>query len=103
MTDTHLTLFCPVDGEATSNAFSVEIVSTKRVEGLKKLIMAAKAPRFDDIAADELSHWPVSISITDDDERPILLNFFDEKKNLGPATRLSKVYSENMLCTLELL
>ena len=55
MTDNCLTLFCLVDGEATSQAFSVEIDHTKTVDGLKKLIKTEKAPRFDDVAADELT------------------------------------------------
>ncbi|KAF9430400.1 hypothetical protein BGZ94_007051 [Podila epigama] len=48
MTDNRLTLFCLVDGETTSNAFSVEIDPIKSVEHLKNLIKAKKAPRFDD-------------------------------------------------------
>ncbi|KAK5796967.1 hypothetical protein F5H01DRAFT_401162 [Linnemannia elongata] len=35
MNDNHLTLFCLVDGEATSNAFPVEIESTKTIGDLK--------------------------------------------------------------------
>lgn len=55
MTDNHLTLFCPVDGEATSRAFSVDIDRTKSVDRLKKLFKSEKTPRFDDVAADELA------------------------------------------------
>jgi hypothetical protein len=35
MTNNKLTLFCLVDGETTSDAFSVEIDSTKTVDHLK--------------------------------------------------------------------
>ncbi|KAI9241257.1 MAG: hypothetical protein BYD32DRAFT_458061 [Podila humilis] len=62
MTNNHLTLLCLVDGEATSRAFSVDIDRTKSVDHLKKLIKLEKTPRFDDVAADELTLWRVSIS-----------------------------------------
>lgn len=94
-----LTLFCLVDGEATSQAFSVDIEQTKTVDQLKKVIKTEKAPRFDDVAADELTLWRVSIPIVEeDDELPILLDNVDDKvkKKLGPATRLSKVFPEDL-------
>ncbi|KAF9118081.1 hypothetical protein BGW39_001492 [Mortierella sp. 14UC] len=46
MINNRLNLFCLVDGEATSNAFSVEIDPTKTVYHLKNLIKAKKTPRF---------------------------------------------------------
>ncbi|KAF9584675.1 hypothetical protein BGW38_005615 [Lunasporangiospora selenospora] len=61
MPRTSLTLLCLVDGEATSNAFPVEIKSTKTTEDLKELIKAEKTPVFDNIAADKLPLWHVSI------------------------------------------
>ena len=55
------------------------------------------AVEFTDVDAKSLTLWRVSIPITDeDDEVPIVLNFFDEKKKLGPATRLSKVFPEDL-------
>ncbi|KAF9079299.1 hypothetical protein BGX23_004440, partial [Mortierella sp. AD031] len=97
MTDYHLTLFCLVDGEATSNAFPVSSSTTTTVGELKDLIKAKKSPEFDDIAADKLALWRVLIPITDDDDEvPIALSSFDEKKKLGPATRLSKVFPEDL-------
>ncbi|KAF9304398.1 hypothetical protein BG003_001713, partial [Podila horticola] len=92
MTDNIMTLFCLVEGEPTSNAFPVDIVPTKTIGVLKDFIKTKKAPRFDDVAADELTLWRVSILITDDDDEiPILLNNVNsDKKKLGPATRLSK-------------
>ncbi|KAG0060267.1 hypothetical protein BGZ89_012410 [Linnemannia elongata] len=97
MTDKPLTLFCLVDGEATFQAFSVDIEQTKTVDQLKKVIKTEKSPRFDDVAADELTLWRVSIPIIEeDDELPIILCNVDDKvkKKLGPATRLSKVFPE---------
>jgi len=72
---------------------------TKTVDHLKNLIKTKKAPEFDDIAADKLTLWRVSIPIVDDDDEPPILldNVTDEdKKRLGPAMRLSKVFSKDL-------
>ena len=63
MADNFLNLFCLVDGEGTSNAFIVRIESTKIIGDLKELIKTEKAPRFDDVAADELTLWRISMPI----------------------------------------
>ncbi|KAF9900519.1 hypothetical protein EC991_007210 [Linnemannia zychae] len=94
MVNNPLTLFCLVDGESTSNAFSVEIDSTKTVDGLMKLIKAEKAPRFDDVAADELALWNVFISDDDNNELPILLDTVSEKKKLKPIDNISCIFPE---------
>ncbi|KAF9274677.1 hypothetical protein BGZ68_000438 [Mortierella alpina] len=97
MTDDHLKLFCLVSGEPTSHAFPVKTSADDTIGDLKKLIKTEKAPRFDDVAADELTLWRVSIPIPDDDdELPILLGAINDKKKLGPATRLSKLFPEEM-------
>ncbi|KAG0344766.1 hypothetical protein BG005_001679 [Podila minutissima] len=91
-------LFCLVDGESASRAFPVTPSTDDSIGGLKDLIKAKKSPEFEDIAADKLTLWCVSIPIIDDDdENPILLNnVTSEKKKLSPATRLSKVFSEDL-------
>ncbi|OAQ22442.1 hypothetical protein K457DRAFT_84856 [Linnemannia elongata AG-77] len=91
MIDNHLTLFCLVNGESTSNTFSVEIDSTKTVDGLKKLIKSEKAPRFDDVAAAELPLWRICVP-DDDDESPVLLDKVTEKKKIKATTKLSKFF-----------
>ncbi|KAF9312449.1 hypothetical protein BG003_006270 [Podila horticola] len=98
MTDSILILFCLVDGEATSKAFSVKVDPSNTVDGLKMLIKTEKAPLFDDVAAGKLTLWHATIPITDDeDEIPILLNnITSDKKKLGPTTRLSKVFAEEL-------
>ncbi|KAF9177171.1 hypothetical protein BGZ50_009045 [Haplosporangium sp. Z 11] len=68
MTNNSFTPLCLVDGEATSNAFSVKIPSNDTVDDLKNLIKAKKTPRFDDITADELTLWRATVAITDDEE-----------------------------------
>ncbi|KAG0195434.1 hypothetical protein BGX28_001374, partial [Mortierella sp. GBA30] len=95
MTDNHLTLFCLVDGESTSLTFSVEIDRTKTVDHLKKLIKTEKSPEFDDMAADRLTLWRVSIPTINGDKSSILLRniLVNDKQELGPATRLSKVFT----------
>ncbi|KAF9900515.1 hypothetical protein EC991_007219 [Linnemannia zychae] len=94
MANNLLTLFCLVDGESTP--FPVKIESTETIGSLKDEIKLKNAPEFDDIAADKLTLWRVSIPVPEDDDNqpPILLNNIvtKDKKKLGPATRLSKVF-----------
>ncbi|KAF9317743.1 hypothetical protein BG006_003312 [Podila minutissima] len=98
MTDRILTLFCLVDGEATCNAFSVEIDRSKTVDGLKKLIKAEKTNSFHDVDANELTLWKVSVPIPrHDDIIPILVsNVKGDRENLSPAIHLSKVFSQEL-------
>ncbi|KAG9062301.1 hypothetical protein KI688_005215 [Linnemannia hyalina] len=49
MSNNPLILFCLVDGEATTNAFPVEIESTKTIGDLKEVILAKKTNRFHDL------------------------------------------------------
>ncbi|KAI1302690.1 hypothetical protein EDD11_005566 [Mortierella claussenii] len=75
MLDKRLPFFCLVDGEATSNAFPVSTSTTTTVGELKDLIKTKKAPRFDDVAADELTLWRVSILVVPADKhKPIVLS-----------------------------
>ncbi|KAG0222944.1 hypothetical protein BGW42_006187, partial [Actinomortierella wolfii] len=50
-------LVCLVDGESTSSVLSVSASTSTTIGESKKLIKAKKAPRFDDVAADELTLW----------------------------------------------
>ncbi|KAG0198869.1 hypothetical protein BGX28_007739, partial [Mortierella sp. GBA30] len=96
MTDNHLTLFCLVDGEATSKTFSVEIDRAKTVDHLKTLIKIEKTPRFDDVADDELTLWRVTISITDENEElPISLASLNAKK-LRATGKLSMIFAADL-------
>ncbi|KAG0059739.1 hypothetical protein BGZ89_000156 [Linnemannia elongata] len=95
MTNNPLTLFCLVDGEGTSNAFSVKIASTDTVDDLKEHIKTKKSPEFDDIAADKLTLWSVSIpDDDDDDEIPIVLDNVNnkDKKKLRATRGLLEVF-----------
>ncbi|KAG0247900.1 hypothetical protein BGZ95_008357, partial [Linnemannia exigua] len=99
MTDNPLSLFCLVEGESTSIAFPVKTSLADTVGDLKNIIINGdQAPAFKDVASKDLTLWRVSIPITEDDELPILLNNVADKdrKKLGPATRLSKVFPEEL-------
>lgn len=61
MVDNLLTLFCLVDGDSLSEAFEVEISSTKTVSALKKVIRDDNSVAFADIDAKMLTLWRVSI------------------------------------------
>ncbi|KAF9319144.1 hypothetical protein BG006_003044, partial [Podila minutissima] len=97
MTDNHMSLFCLVNGESTSSIFPVKLSLDDSIGDLKDLIKTKKSPRFDDVTTNELTIWHVSIPITEDCEIPILLNnVTSDKKKLGPATRLSKVFFKEL-------
>ncbi|KAK3818233.1 MAG: hypothetical protein JOS17DRAFT_721674 [Linnemannia elongata] len=97
MDNNPLTLFCLVDGEATSNAFSVKIPSSDTIDDLKDHIKAKIPDTFNGVDAKDLTLWRVSILITrDDSEIPILFNNIakEEKEKLHPADDLSDIFDE---------
>ncbi|KAG0247620.1 hypothetical protein BG011_001171, partial [Mortierella polycephala] len=97
MDNNPLTLFCLVDGEATSNAFSVKIPSSDTIDDLKDHIKAKIPDTFNGVDAKDLTLWRVSILITrDNSEIPILFNNIakEEKEKLHPADDLSDIFDE---------
>ncbi|KAF8915298.1 hypothetical protein BGZ58_005497, partial [Dissophora ornata] len=95
MTDNSLTLFCLVDGDATSNAFPVEIKSTKTIGDLKKLIKVEQSPDFDYIAANNLTLWHVAHPvIAANKHQPVLLNAIDSPTELDPTDDIADVFTE---------
>ncbi|KAG0012691.1 hypothetical protein BGZ82_002455, partial [Podila clonocystis] len=91
----NIKVFCLVDGEATSNAFSIKIPSNDTVDDLKDLIKAKQSPDFDDIVANKLTLWRVSIS-DDKQGSAITIDALDDKTELNnPRTRLSKLFPES--------
>jgi hypothetical protein len=64
MTDI-ITIMCLVQGNSVDHVFPVDIVKSKNIGHLKDAIKEKKSPRFNDIAADELTLWQVNISIHD--------------------------------------
>ena len=87
-------VFCLVDGEPTSRAFPVEIAFDDTVAGLRDLIKTEMTPGFDDIDANNLTIWQVSVPVTEDDKVPIKLDGLDEKKKLMPTDDRSDVFIE---------
>ncbi|KAG0197645.1 hypothetical protein BGX28_008853 [Mortierella sp. GBA30] len=79
-----------VDGESTS--FPVDASATDTVGDLKDRIKAKKAPRFDDVAADELTLWKVSIP--SNKAKEVLFKTLDAKEELDPTYELSDVFEE---------
>ncbi|KAF8941256.1 hypothetical protein BGZ58_000541 [Dissophora ornata] len=88
-----LNIFYFVDGEPTSNAFSVKATSTETVDDPKVLI---KARLGIDTLSKGLTLWCMSVRIADDDKTPIVLDSVDQKKKLGLAIRFSKVFPDEM-------
>ncbi|KAH7056123.1 hypothetical protein BKA57DRAFT_196881 [Linnemannia elongata] len=95
MNDIHLTLFCLVDGEATSNAFCVKIESSKTIGDLKEFIKT-KTNDFQDVDADKLTLWRVSIHDDDDNDLPVLLDSVPVKKKLRATNKLSMVFDADL-------
>lgn len=97
MTDNRLSLFCLVEGESTSIAFPVKTSSVDTVGDLKNLIVNEdQAPAFKDVASEDLTFWRVSIPIDDDEVLILLKNITSNKKKLGPAIRLFKVFPKEL-------
>ncbi|KAK5796916.1 hypothetical protein F5H01DRAFT_418842 [Linnemannia elongata] len=96
MNDNHLTLFCLVDGEATSNAFPVKIESSKTIGDFKDLIKTTLSPQFDDITAKDLALWRVSIHDDDDNDLPVLLDSVPVKKKLRATNKLFMVFDADL-------
>ncbi|KAF9368727.1 hypothetical protein CPB97_004301, partial [Podila verticillata] len=97
----NLKFFCLVDGESTP--FPVEIEPAKTIGELKDAMKEKKSPEFDDIAADKLTLWRVSIPLPDDnnddddddDDLPILLNNIskiDRRKLKTVTNKVSDVF-----------
>jgi len=97
MTNNRMNLFCLLDGDASSNAFSIKIISSDTVDDLKNLIVKGdQAPAFKDLAAKDLILWRVSLPDEDDDNEdlPIHLDNIPSKdrRKLKATTKLSKVF-----------
>jgi hypothetical protein len=69
--------------------------SQARVAYLKELIKAKKTPRFNDIAADELSLWRVKHPVIAANKHiPVLLRAIDGPTELDPTDDIADVFSE---------
>ncbi|ORZ18248.1 hypothetical protein BCR41DRAFT_385931, partial [Lobosporangium transversale] len=92
---TPLTLFCVKEGESLYNAFSIELPSNLTVNALRDELKKKKAPEFDNVAANTLALWQVSIPIFQDaDDTPIVLDNVPSKKRLLPTSTLSEAFGK---------
>ena len=89
-----LLLNCWVLGEDTTRIFPVEIDRDKNVGGLKKAIKEEKKPAFDNITADSLNVWKVSIPIDEDVNLEAQVKNLKvlETKSLLPVQPLSGIF-----------
>ena len=91
-----LLLNCWVLGEDSTRIFPVEIHPNKNVGGLKKAIKEEKKPAFDNITADSLEVWNVSIPIDEDAnlEARVKDLRLHEKKPLWPSKGLHRIFRD---------
>ncbi|KAF9345612.1 hypothetical protein BGX26_002945 [Mortierella sp. AD094] len=80
-----------------SKAFPLSASPTDTVGQLKNLIKEKSAPRFDDIPANELALWSVSIPVIAAKKHdPVIIDSLETKDELLPTTRLSKLYPKGV-------
>ncbi|KAG0270796.1 hypothetical protein BGZ95_001516, partial [Linnemannia exigua] len=95
MANSRIGLFCLVDGESLTHAFPVESGSTKTIGDLKKFIKAKKANDFQDVDANKLTLWRVSIP-GGCLHSAISLDALGDKTELtNPRTLISKLFPES--------
>ncbi|KAF9377839.1 hypothetical protein CPC16_011612, partial [Podila verticillata] len=95
MTDNRMSLFCLVDGESASSVFPVKLFPDDSIGDLKKLIKTEKSPEFDDIPADKLTLWRISIPVVPlNKHKPIVLNESESATELNPTDDISDVFEE---------
>jgi len=92
-----LSLFCYILGDDPNDIFPVEIDSSKSIGNLKDVIKAKKSPTFNNISADKLRLWKVSIAADDVFENSIDGNNFEDTTSLRPTNKLSRVFPEPLL------
>jgi hypothetical protein len=61
MSEPTLSINCLLLGSDSSEVFTVEILKTKNVSILKRLIKEQQSPRLNHVAASELTVWKVSL------------------------------------------
>ncbi|KAG0296276.1 hypothetical protein BGZ97_004575, partial [Linnemannia gamsii] len=93
-----LTLFCLINGDPTSNAFSVKIPSSDTVDDLKNLIKTTQSPDFNDIAAKNLTLWRVTIPVVAGKiHEAVFLNEIDAKTELVAIDEISELFKKKTL------
>jgi len=94
---TMLRLFCYVLGDYPSRVFPVNIDSSETIGDLKDAIKAKKSPIFNDVSADMLDLFKVSIAADDMFKNGTDGNKFEDTRSLRPTSKLSRVFPEPLL------
>ncbi|KAG1731694.1 hypothetical protein EDB19DRAFT_2007418 [Suillus lakei] len=87
--ESNLKLNCFILGDDPDHSFSVDIVQTRTVSDLKKLIKEKNKHEFDGVDAKRLKLWQVDI----DPKKEKKLDLPHDAKKLQPLTRLSEVFT----------
>jgi hypothetical protein len=91
-----LILVCYVRGDDWNQAFHIKIGKSEPVSALKKAIKEEKRPKFDEIPADSLSLWKVSVQYSKTLEKDVeALNLVDDDL-LQPLDTLSDIFSSDL-------
>ncbi|KAG0001831.1 hypothetical protein BGZ79_004088 [Entomortierella chlamydospora] len=95
MANNPLNLLCLVNDKPRSDAFEVEIESTRSVSALKDLIKTEKAKDLRDVDAEKLTLWRASIS-SENPASTTMIDALDDKIELNnPSTHLSTFFPES--------
>ncbi|KAI9241589.1 MAG: hypothetical protein BYD32DRAFT_405486 [Podila humilis] len=90
-----ITLFGICDGDRSEHVFSVKVDPSDTVDDLKKLVKAAKHPKFDHMPADELTLCCVAIPYLPGIDESQFDHLFP-KRLLHPMETLSDVFGESV-------
>ncbi|KAF8079189.1 hypothetical protein FPV67DRAFT_1604454 [Lyophyllum atratum] len=94
---TELSLNCLVFRQALKNLVIIDILDTKNVADLRKLIKKETSPHFDNVPANQLDLFKVSIPLSDDDDS-LTASFgslrLDEQILGRPWLKLSQVFGD---------
>ncbi|KAI1311546.1 hypothetical protein EDD11_003462, partial [Mortierella claussenii] len=99
-----LTLFCVISGGLASNAFPVQISSDETVGVLKNAIKANQTPAFDNIDANDLVVWCVTIPVDEDaDDEIITAAKVNAKRLLKGTATLSRAFNDLKKDTIHII
>jgi hypothetical protein len=88
-------LNCWVAGDPPERVFSVKIEATEKVSALKDAIKKKKKPAFNNITADSLDLWKVSIPVDEDElEQAVKSRNVLKNKPLSSVKLLSDFFQE---------
>jgi len=89
-----LSLLCYVLGDDPTNIFVVDIAPSKIVAHLRDAIKAKNSPKFNDVPANTLRLWKVSIAVDSSFKERIETSNFVDEESLKPIEELSDIFPE---------